>query len=69
MFMELKCFSCESRLRKLGLFILEKRTLKKELINDYKYLKGPCREEGDRFFSVVARTRGNGTNWGSGGHI
>lgn len=61
MFMGLKRFSCEGRLKELGLFILEKRMLKKELISVYKYLKGLCREEGDRFFSVAsARTRGSG---------
>ena len=51
--------SYENRLRELGLFSLEKKSLRGHLIAAFHYLKETYKEEGDRLFSRVCghRTR------------
>ena len=57
----LELLSCKERLGSLGLFSLEKRRLKGDVINIYKYLRCGRQRDKARLFSVLCgdRTRGN----------
>ncbi|KAJ7400136.1 hypothetical protein BTVI_107957 [Pitangus sulphuratus] len=58
----LEHLSCEDRLRELGLFILEKRKLQRDLVAAFQYLKGAYKRGGEGLFTRTCRdrTKGNG---------
>ncbi|GAB0208032.1 hypothetical protein GRJ2_003268900 [Grus japonensis] len=58
----LEQFSYEDRLRELGLFSLEKRRLRGDLIAAFQYLKEAYKKDGEGLFMRASRTRtrGNG---------
>lgn len=45
--------SCNKRLRKMGRCSLETRNLGEDFIRVHKYLKGGCKEDRPRLFSVM----------------
>lgn len=52
----------EKRLREFGLLVLEKRSLRNDLIVAFQHLKGSHKKDGERLFKRAGsdRKRGNG---------
>jgi len=61
MIKELGSLPYVERLRELGLFSLEKRRLREDLVTVFQYLKGGYKEDGDSLFtrSHMEKTRGD----------
>jgi len=60
----LEYLSYKDRLRELGLFSLEKRRLRGDLIAACQYLKGAYKKAGEGFFTRVCSARTRGINEG-----
>lgn len=50
-------------MQELSLFNLEKRKMREDLINEYKYLKDICQEYGIKLFLVVPSDRMRNTDY------
>ena len=67
----LEHLACEERLRDVGLFSLDKRRLRGDFVNGYKYLKGKYQVDEARVFSTTPSNeqQAMGTNWNIGSSI
>jgi len=62
----LEHLSCEDRMRELGLFSMEKRRLRRDLIAAFQFVQGVYEKAGEGLFTKACsgRTRGNGFKLG-----